>query len=230
VNQVTEEPKNELIVLEKADKWKTTMLAKRDEKIYPIPQQLRKELDILKSAQIGNLTSQLKFIRSEKYKEFCDANQDKIEQEREKTQKTIALIETGAAKLIADMQAMARKFQATEEKLLEGREEFIKKDKGYHWKEVMENLGVEDENDADDEKLSCTYQFSEEKFKDTALKEEFKRKFGIGFEEAQKAITTLEEKFKEALLFGDIELVKDIYFTMKRADEFLSKVQQMKVK
>jgi hypothetical protein len=213
----------EIVVMQKVDKWKKWMQKRSEKRKYPIPTSLRKELMELKNAHMGNLNSQLKFLKKEKYKEYCEANQDKIETMRTQTSKVIKNLNEEWEYLLESMLVSYEEYRKSLEEIYDGKEMFIQVRKGYDWNKVEEYLKNPKSKD------NCRFDFDEHKFRDEVLKKDFEDRYGAGFKEAQQNINILEEKFQEAIVFGDIDLVKEIYFTLKDADQFLDRVANTKV-
>lgn len=211
---------NELVVMEKLKKFEKQILAKRDKEPYPIQSTLREELNSLKKSEIGNLRKQIMVLRQTKYDQYCELHQKKVEQEEKRSQETIEKINSDYQNMLKQFEKQTLDFFKATNKKLQG----ISFDDNKRYK-------------VNDLKLISTHMdyrysvnFSKDKFNKTVMKEDFDKKYGQAFQKTFEKIDFLEQKFNEAVVFGDIQIVKEIYYTLKQADQFLKKLEAIKLK
>jgi hypothetical protein len=208
---------NELTVIEKLDKFERSVVAKRETPLFPIPAALRKELNELKKKEFGNLLDQIRALHDTKSQEYCKLYAKSAHKE--------------AMRAKAELDGWNKRWITATINL------------GDTFKELREQkdnfkFPINEENDYDSRTLLAlsaakptkfVLKLKEQTFTEWHLKKEFEVKYGAGFEEAKTKIRTLEEKFNEALVFADLELVKEIYYTIKKADVFLKRLSELRL-
>jgi len=204
---------NELMVLEKIQ---SKLQGRREPEIFPLAALHRKELRALKKDSVGNLRHRLATIRSLKKEEYAKKYATDIKAELDKFSKD-------AIELNVDWNDRVVKLN----KILDDRKQlelkydmdmfFINSD--YH---SVGNLNVV--------KKDCRILKFDLLGKSKAiLEKEFVKKYGRQFSSVETRITKLETAYEEAINFGDLEVVKKLYYMMKNADTFLDKVSAIEV-
>jgi len=208
----------ETALISRAEETKNKLLKKQDVKVYPLTQSLRKELNELKDNHIGNLNGQLNNLKRLKYELFCKYHNKRFLAEKKELQIKISLIDKEQEKL---REEFSKKFQKIEKNL-----ESMKNIAGfsyeadYYLENVLENK---------EQRMRFKTWLKEDTFSEELFKIEFNDKYGKGFEVAKERIKELEQQFRESLVFGDLEMVKELFFILKDADKFLEKLTNMEM-
>jgi hypothetical protein len=61
------------------------------------------------------------------------------------------------------------------------------------------------------------------------VRKSFDDKYKISFDEIENFIKKMNETYEEAINFGDLELVKKIYYYLKDSDKLFKKIEDMKI-
>jgi len=203
---------NELILVDKIEK---RLQEQREPLIFPLAANHRKELRKLRDDNVGNLRGRLKNIETLKREEYQKKYAKQIEKELEKYVKL-------SDNLNNDWKERIGKIN----RILEER------------KQLEENQGVDNLSINQDygglcslEKLNPKREFSlNRKQKSLEIaKEEFEKKYGDKFNAVEKEIDIVVTHYEEAINFGDLEIVKKLYYIMKKSDSFFIKVSELKI-
>jgi len=204
--------KNEIILVEKIEK---RLQQRREEVVFPLSPTHRKELRQLKEKNIGNLRQRLRNIKEIKKKEFIEKYESDIIKKIEKTGECCDMLNKDWEKRIKDIN-----------KILFEREILEKKNH-------VENLRIETDYGkiSDLKDINCKRKVSFDKFQRSKeiASEKFIEKFGEHFTAIDKKIDEVTTQYEEAINFGDLEIVKELYYIMKTAENFFEKVTDLKV-
>lgn len=234
------------------------IIARDGSKVFPINNVLKKELRRLKNERIGDLKTQISFLKNAKWEEYIALHEKKkksltllIEKENKHLKKLVVRIMK--EKRISDQKLKAQREQRDKRSLslakmfypgvdaLQAQYEGVLLEftshefplKGFRnytegvpeAKEVKEYnaymLTKEDHN-------AFRISFSPQQY-DELRKKEFATKYNPPFDIAKEKIEKLEAQFEEAILFGDVETVKNVYYGLKKADEFLTHLKNMQL-
>jgi len=206
--------KNELMVMNDVEK---RLKAKNKITVFPLTPTHRKELRDLRKRNLGNLNEQLRIIRKLKEEEYFNKYKQEILKENA-NQISICV------KLNDDWNVRLIKINKiiTERKSLE-----VKYD------HIIKNVKIK--NDYGD--ISCLkeitskrwYSVNELDFSKDIAKKEFEEKYGTAFKNVQEKINDLSTKYEEAINFGDLEIVKELYYYMKSADGLFKQISELKM-
>jgi hypothetical protein len=205
--------KNELMVVENIEK---RLRMRREPVIFPLTPTHRKELRELKNRNVGDLRNRLSVIKKLKLDEFKKNNYDKISKNLQGCKKI-------SEDLNSDWESRIEKIRL----VLSERKEFEKK---FDTKYLDLNNDYGDiaqlkiEND-----FKRKFKFDEDNVVRKIADEMFEKKYSISFEQVSKQIDDVCTKYEEAINFGDLEIVKELYYIMKSADKFFDKVANLKV-
>lgn len=206
---------NDLVVAEKIEK---RLMKPSNPKVFPLAAMHRKELRILKKKNIGELKEQLKNIKVLKKDEYKKKYCKQIEKEISSKVKI-------ADKLNADwLKRIVAINQIIQERIDLEKQSDISNfhvTYGYH----ISNL--EKQNPESDARRIMG--FNIENRAEVIAGEEFDKKFGKKFQDVAKAIENMITQYEEAINFGDLDIVKELYYVMKGSDAFFKKVSEINV-
>lgn len=205
--------KNAMVVLENIEK-RLMKPRKEGENVFPLSPTHRKELRQLRDRNISDIKSRLKNIKNIKRDEFKLKYADKIQKQ------------TNIIKQTTD--DLNDKWRITLSKINEHISDFKELQENYN----LENIRIDSEySDLANLKFLTTrrhYDVNSEAV-EKVISGLFYDKFNDKFEEVQNQINLLLERYEEAINFGDLEIVKEIYYNLKQADVYLNKVSSIKV-
>jgi len=203
---------NELILVDKIEK---KLQEQREPPIFPLAANHRKELRKLRDDNVGNLRGRLKNIETLKREEYQKKYAKQIEKELEKYVKLSDNLNNDWKERIGKINRILE-----ERKQLEENQE-------------VHNLSInQDYGDLCSlEKLNPKREFSlNRKQKSLEIaKEDFEKKYGDKFNAVEKEIDIVVTHYEEAINFGDLEIVKKLYYMMKKSDSFFIKVSELKI-
>ena len=205
---------NDLTLIENINKQLRKPREEKDN-IFPLSATHRKELRELKKTNISSITSRLSYIRKIKTDEFMKKYDKIFETELKKHDHIIQKLNN----LVADMYVSIEKhFAIIKEAEKECNREFIQISSGYG---SIGCLNIEKED-------RRRYSISKNAMQNM-IRDRFDEAFGKRFGKVQEIINTLSTQYEEAINFGDLELVKKLYYQLKDADTFLTSISEMKV-
>lgn len=207
---------NELTIIEEIDK----KLQMSNGNVFPLTPTHRKELRQLKSRNVGDLRTQLRVIKDAKKEEYYIKHKVKVEKE---IQKKISLLNN----LNKDWEERL----ALIINIIQKRKELEEKNK-----KVIEEIGIYHDYgnisslNIDYIKKECReIKVDVPKISYRILSKEFKEKFSDDFNNFDEMIDKLNTSYEEAINFGDLSIVKELYYKMKDADKFLEKIRKLEV-
>lgn len=204
---------NELVII---DNIETKLKAKREPVVFPLSPTHRKELRILRDTNIGNLMQRMRTLKELKKEEYFKKYTKEIQKEMDSKSKI-------CDSLNADWKVRIEKIN----KILDERKDIEKKtdlkflDIHNDWSNIAKLEHIQES----DRKIS----FDAEKVTRQVSNEEFEKKYGVKFDAIQKRIDDVNTKYEEAINFGDLEIVKELYYIMKTADSFFENVSKIEV-
>lgn len=203
---------NDLIVVDKIEK---KLMEKREPTIFPLTPTHRKELRHLRDRNVGDMRDRLSTIRSLKLEEYKKKYFKEIEKELEKYE--------GLSKnLNDDWKIRMLKIN-----------EIIKERKQFEEKFKVDKLKLYIEYDSISKleviKSSRDFSLDRESKSLEIIREEFNEKYGKSFDAVGEKIDVLVTHYEEAINFGDLEIVKKLYYMMKNADNFFKKISELKI-
>ncbi len=203
---------NELII---ADKIEKSLQEKREPIIFPLDLNHRKELRALRDTNIGNLKDKLNNIERLKREEYIKKHALQIEKELKKYQ-------TKADVLNSDWEVRVLKIK-----------NIIKERKEFEKKIDTNRLILYNDYDAVGELKLLEYKrkfsFNSSSQSKEVAREEFDKKYKYKFEAVRKKIDVLVTHYEEAINFGDLEIVKKLYYLMKKSDNFFNKINELEI-
>ncbi len=205
----------DLAIIEKIE---NNLKEPRKEIVFPLQALHRKELRQLRDENIGNLQTQISVIKGKKKDEYKKKYGKEIRQELDEHLVTVQ-------KLNDDY----KRFKEKAQKLIQDRRELEKS-------LVNEYISI----DADYYELINLIKNKESKFRREASinigsqtsnidDKRYKERYGKAFETVQNEISKLNTTYEEAINFGDLEVVKTLYYKFKDAEILLEKIRKMNI-
>lgn len=203
---------NELIVIGKIDK----ALQQNKGNVFPLAALHRKELRELKSRHLGDLRLQINSIKTMKRDEYEKKYQKQILKELAVHKQTAELLNKESVELFDSIKSLldARKAREEEFDTL-----YLTLCTSYG---DISNLKLHNE-------LRREFILDEEKVIKQIADIEFNEKYGDAFKKVRDEIDAAERAYEEAINFGDLQIVKDIYYMLKSGEKFLEKISKIKV-
>jgi len=185
--------------------------------VFPLTPTHRKELRQLRNTQLSTLRNKARLIKIQKKEEFYLIYEKKIK-------KSIDIEIDKCKKLNDNWKIVVKDIKIA----LENHIKLEKK---------LKPINASVYNDYNDIcNLAINSQFKREwsinigNVSRTISSDMFKKKFGKGFEETNKRIDDINTAYEEAINFGDLEVVKKLYYMFKEADNFLEQIKNMEIK
>jgi len=203
---------NDLVIVDKIEK---KLQEPREPTIFPLTPTHRKELRQLRNSNVGNLRSRLSTIETLKREEYEKKYAKEIEKELGKYE---GLCET----LNTDWEERVKRIN----KILEERKKLEDKS---NVNKLSLNSGYGDVADLSKLEVKREYSLDRKQKSSEIAQEEFNEKYKDKFNAVQKRIDTIVTHYEEAINFGDLEIVKKLYYMMKTADKFFEKVSNLKI-
>lgn len=206
--------KNQLITLEKIQK---NLEIKGKNNVFPLTPTHRKELRQLRDANIGNLNERVRAIKKIKKEEYRKKYEKELIQKIEKEKSKMDILNE-------DWEFVIERIRKIIEKRIE-----LEKDNYVEGWEVEHDYG-------DISTLKMTTKLAErkitinpEKISRIILEKQFNEKYNSAFDEITKRIDDIYTKYEEAINFGDLEIVKELYYLMKKSDSMFIKIADLKI-
>ena len=190
--------------------------AKREPTIFPLTPTHRKELRQLKNTNVGNLMDRMRTLKELKREEYLKKYGKDIQKELDSKRDICNSLNADWKKRIDKINKIL-----DERKVIEEKADLKFLDVHNDWSNIAKLEPVEEH----DRHISFDVDKTTRKIAD----DEFEKKFGVNFEEVQKKIDDVTTKYEEAINFGDLEIVKELYYIMKTADSFFEKVSKIKI-
>ena len=208
--------KNELVLIDKIEK---RLKEKREPVIFPLTPTHRKELRDLKNKNLGELKERLRIVRQLKQEEYIKIYGKQIQMIFEKHEKYILSLNDDWQERIKDIQVILDKRKEIEEKAEKKLGDMMPDlQSGYSGIAVLKLGDNQREYTLDSEKISKKIANSN-----------FQEKYSKLFEKINEQIVDLETKYEEAINFGDLEIVKELYYLMKGSDVFFEKIDNLQI-
>lgn len=203
------------------DKIESQLQERRPTTVFPLTATHRKELRELRDRNVGNLRTKLSFIKSEKRDFYTKQYIADIETEVGKKLAHVDKVNSSFVDMISKIKSLVEKQREIEAKALESIGS-CSTENGY---DEIEQLRVDAiSNNYRRLKVDVSAQSK------SIASDEFDKKYGTLFQEAGDKIDKLNEMYEEAINFGDLEQVKEIYYMFKNADSFLDNVAKLEIK
>jgi len=205
--------KNEIMIVRNIE---NRIKAKREPTIFPLTPTHRKELRQLRDTNVGNLMDRMRTLKQLKREEYKKKYNKEIIKELDSKRDICNFLNEDWKKRIKKINKILQERKAIEKKtdmkFLETRNS---------WSDIAKLEPMQ----KDERFASIRVDFVTNQIADG----EFEKKFGFKFDEVQKQITDIDTKYEEAINFGDLEIVKELYYIMKTADSFFEKVSKIEV-
>lgn len=205
--------KNEIILVESIEK---RLRKVREPPIFPLSPTHRKELRELRNRNIGNLRERLSTIKSLKLDEYEKKHFAKIEKKLAEKEKICKMLNDDFEKIIKNINNLLSERKKFEDKF---DIKFLKLSNDYGNVANLDKLDVEKRR----------FSFEKKNVIHKIAEDDFEKKYGIRFDEVQKKIDDIVTKYEEAINFGDLEIVKELYYIMKTADSFFTKISELNI-
>lgn len=206
---------NELVLIDKIDK---RLQEKREPIVFPLTPTHRKELRTLRDRNIGDLRNRLRTIKSLKLEEFEKKYEKEIQERFSNEKKVCETLNEDWKKRIKEII-----------KILSMRKCFEKKHNNKFLKLSIDYTTLSELDEKRVKNTKRDFSFNEQEATKDISKEEFDKKFSKAFEEVDKKIDEVNTQYEEAINFGDLEIVKELYYIMKKADKFFERISNIKV-
>ena len=209
-----EEQNKELTVIKKIE---NQLQKPRMPAIYPLYAMHRKELRALKDKNLGNLRGQLSNIKTLKKEEYLKKYSEEIKKEIDSNKAVCeGMNQDWDGRLKTIMSLLEKRLK------LEKKTDTTKLDLEHGYNDVAKLL-----ISATD--MHRTFSFNPDKASKKIADEEFEKKFGKSFSTVSSKIDDIETKYEEAINFGDLEIVKQLYYMMKKSDKLFEKIKDLEV-
>lgn len=203
---------NALMLIDNIEK---RLRQKREPIVFPLTPTHRKELRQLRDKNIGELSNQLSTIKQLKKEEYIKKYAKDIEKKFNDKQKVCDKLNTDWGIRIGKIV-----------KLLKGRKElekatdikFLTLSSDYN---NIRTLKISD--------LKRKFSIDKENVSKAIAEENFNKKYGANFSAIQKKIVDIVTKYEEAINFGDLEIVKELYYIMKTSNKLFEKIEKLEV-
>lgn len=205
--------KNELILVDRIEK---KLREVREPPVFPLSPSHRKELRELRNRNIGDLRQRLRTIRDLKQEEYKRKYSSDIKSELENYDKVCKLLNNDWNVRIVKLNKILQERKELEKKY---NVDLLKLDHNYNTISQLKEIKEEERK----------FSFDSESFANNISEKEFNKKYGKSFEMVSKKIDDVHTKYEEAINFGDLEIVKQLYYIMKSAESFFVDVSNLKV-
>ena len=207
--------KNNLIVI---DKIKTQIRKPNNIEVFPLSPTHRKELRKLRNDNISDLKTRVSFIKDEKLKEFEKKHAEFINKKISEEQNKITSLNNNWKQLLENIC-----------KLIKERKKFEDKFKIQYYSISNDYSAIPSLKIPDIRNYQRKYCINNNQ-SIKIIKEMFNEKYGTFFNEINEKISEINTLYEEAINFGDLNMVKELYYKFKDADGFLNQIQNLKVK
>lgn len=207
---------NELIIIDKIEK---RLREKNPIKVFPLTPTHRNELRELRDKNVGNLRNTLGNIKTLKQTEYYEKYKLEIIKEFEGQEKICDELNKDWSHMVDKIQTIITERRQFEEKKLELLASGHSIQKGYD--AISELRETKDWN--------RRFYLNKKSMSESIANDEFKKKYGDSFEKVTEQIDDIHTKYEEAINFGDLEIVKELYYIMKGADSLFEKINKIKV-
>lgn len=205
--------KNELMLIDEIDK---KLQQPRKEIVFPLSPTHRKELRQLRNINIGNLKNRMNTIKRLKKEEYLNKYKKQIEKELENQNEKCVKLNNDWKEKIKQLKLIINDRIKLEEKM---NLVHVKKETGYgNICNLEKNFDI---------KRIFIYKKHEASM--SIADEEFENKYGSSFKIVSDKINDIETKYEEAINFGDLEIVKKLYYIMKNVDVLFEKIDKLQV-
>ena len=207
---------NELVLVKKIE---TKLQRPQEVKVFPLTPTHRKELRQLRDENIGALKQRLRTIKELKKQEYIKKYEKDIAKELKKYKEIAEALNNDWNKIVKTIKLLINSRKSQE----------------FNMKDSIQNLKLSSDYgdftnlNVDNKSFKREYSFNMEQLTTKIATEEFEKKFGLSFQKSQEHIDRLYTMYEEAINFGDLEIVKEIYYKLKNADSFFIKVAELKI-
>ncbi len=208
--------KNEIMNINFIDKQ---LKVKNPINVFPLTPTHRKELRDLRNKNIGDLRNTLSNIRTLKLNEYKEKYSDDILKEFQLKKEICNTLNSNWAELIKDIQLILDKRKLFETSFIEKLEDNYSLSKGYHG---LSELKLPSD-------INREFYIDETHVSNLIAKEEFNTQYGEAFDKVKEKIEDIHTKYEEAINFGNLELVKQLYYIMKDSEGLFTKINALKI-
>lgn len=207
---------NELMIVKNIEK---RLQIPQEVKVFPLTPTHRKELRQLRDKNIGELRQRLNIIKELKKEEYIKKYKKDIQKELKNYQEVSKALNDDWKKIVDKIKLWIETRKKQEDKIKDS----IKK--------LSLNYDYGDIPQLDVSGKTWKREFSTDMVKLTKniANQEFESKFGVAFQKSQEHIDQLYTMYEEAINFGDLEIVKEIYYKLKKSDDFFNKVSGLTI-
>jgi len=199
------------------DKIETRLRKPRSEVVFPLAANHRKELRHLRDSNVGELKTQIRFIKNEKLNDYKEKYKNSILKDAKRIENDCEALNKDWEQRLKKINSLIEERKKIEEKAP------LKATKNSSY-EVNRLFKPQWENN-----YNIQYNFDPVTIVNEVAEKEFEEQYGEAFSQLNERITKIQTAYEEAINFGDLEVVKELYYKMKDADQFLDKIRNLKV-
>lgn len=213
--QSGESKMNELVVL---DKLENKLKSPREPALFPLAALHRKELRELRDKNVGNLRKRLLAIKNIKKDEYRKKYEKELIDTLKKQEEICIFLNDDWKNVIKKINVLIERRKNLEKKYLKFN---FSCENAYGSVPSLSSLVSADSK----RKFFIDYELRSKEILDKEFEESYGEKFGI----VMSKIDRIVEQYEEAINFGDLEMVKSLYYVMKKADKFFDGVSKIEV-
>ena len=202
------------MLVEKMKTVDTKLRTPRPETTFPLTPTHRKELRNLRDENIGNLNERLRAIRELKFNEFMEKHKEPLEKMREDLRSNCETLNENWEHTKTEINKILEKRRELEETM-----GLVNVDLDTS---SFEGASLKDYNNRRGFSVNDGYVID-------VAKKEFETQYGEGFKKVKELISDVFTKYEEAINFGDLNIVKQLYYDMKDGTKFLKQISEMKI-
>lgn len=207
---------NEIVLVKKVEK---RLRQPFEPKVFPLTPTHRKELRKLRDDNIGELRRRLSTIKQMKRQEFTKKYRKEIKREIGEFGEVAKSLNKGWDWTLKEIDKLIDA-QKNIEKKLEKEISHLKLERA--WSDIAELNFIKEKHKR---KFVLDYEVQIANI----AKLKFDEKYKDAFDKTEEKIDLLVTMYEEAINFGDLEIVKEVYYKLKEADKFLDMVNKLKV-
>jgi len=202
---------NDLMLIDKIEK---RLKEKRKEVVFPLTPTHRSELRKLKNTNVGGLNDRLRNIEKLKEDEYLKKYKEDTIKELRKKEKIIKRLNDDWERRIGLINSIIK-----ERKILEEEENLVNLNINSDWNDIS-SLG--------EIHYKRNYNIDDDAWRKIG-RDDFKKKYKDSFDKVRDKILDIETKYEEAINFGDLEIVKELYYMMKTSDVLFEKIDKLDI-
>ena len=201
--------------LVKVEKIENQLMKRNSSEVFPLTPTHRKELRKLRDENVGSMNERLRTLKRLKLEEYKKKYKKEIMKDVKGKQKICDTLNEDWADRIKKMNKLLEERRNLEEKfdlaLINMRTGYSDVSK-LHGSDFVREASMDLEQNI--EQLA---------------KKEFDEMYGVAFRKVQEKLDELVTAYEEAINFGDLQVVKELYYKMKGGDKLFESITKLKV-